>query len=641
MSLRQLDFVTGIETSSSPAPGTPSADTDLITKGYADDTYALRSSWYDSQTSNNNIRAIAVADRAHGQVVFQSTSGSFFYFDSGSSATDDDATVLQPSVGTGRWLSAGGGGNASGDKLIQQFDGYATGVTAGEALSIRDALCQVIHNGTGSDRYRFFKADADNGARRSFVGFSQAAATVTPEISTYTISAAFVSGNTITTTLNGRTYVHTYASSSDATLQAIATSLAADDDIDTAVVSVIIDQTGTDDRTITLTSLGGLSFTCSAVVTGGASQPTVTVSETQAGSGGTVDLQTHGPLDGFTSLTPGMPYYLSTTAGAITATPTDGAPIYVGYALDADTLMVQAEDYLPGFNQVFIRSHGSAGASNSLTGGTAETLHFNFTSWFAGTSDSQSQSAGGIGESYFNGDHIWVDGSTTAPARTAYSKKYNRSSWSTFSTRSTAKGSYGCATFLSKFCAFKGIDNAGVYYNTLETWNGSSWTSEGGSGANVIKAAASIQGSYLRYVGGLNDSAVALNVHLRWDGSSFTTDTVYPVSTPTSVGSRTLSGNMIIGGIATSSTASYQWSGSSWSSSITMSNSVMFNGATSAAMDGPSGAGYNSASGYAYVNGGFSSGDAAITTSQKFNGTSWSSDTASTTAKGMAMSGVL
>lgn len=113
--VREYQFVTGIETSTIPDPGTPVAANSTISLGYADDTYARFDSWQDSKATVAAVKAIAAADRYDNQVVFIEELGAFFYFDAASSATGDDTTVIQPTVGTGRWLITSGGAAAGID----------------------------------------------------------------------------------------------------------------------------------------------------------------------------------------------------------------------------------------------------------------------------------------------------------------------------------------------------------------------------------------------------------------------------------------------------------------------------------------------------------------------------------------------
>lgn len=366
MATREYQFITGIETSTSPDPATPSADADIMTKGYADDNYAQFTSWGTKKTSNANIKAIAVADRADGQIVFNTASNVFYRFDSGSSATDDGDLVLQPDTGTGRWLKITSGGNGSGDSLVYSLDSLVAGITAGESLTANDAICLSVHNGTGSNVYRIFKADADNGARRGFIGFAKSSVSVTPQITTYTINAAYVTGNSIPIEINGRSYTVSYASSSDATLQSLATAIATDPDVFSA--SVIVEggnQTGTDDRVITITSRGGLSLNITGTtISGGASQPTVTMNTSQSASGNAVDIHNNGHLSGFTSISVGYPYYLSDTAGSVTASPSSDNPILVGYGSSSTTILAMPSNLnIASGNGQYLHAGGYNGSS--------------------------------------------------------------------------------------------------------------------------------------------------------------------------------------------------------------------------------------------------------------------------------------
>ena len=89
------------------------------------------------------------------------------------------------------------------------------------------------------------------------------------------------------------------------------------------------------------------------------------------GASDSVTLHTRGPLDGFTGLTVGVPYFLSqSTAGEITATkPGSGEVVCVGIAKSATTLFVAMQD---------VSSSGSANRiarftiNGTITAGTHE-----------------------------------------------------------------------------------------------------------------------------------------------------------------------------------------------------------------------------------------------------------------------------
>lgn len=137
MATRQFDFVTSIETSTVPTASTPTNDNDTVSKGFADSEYARRGSWYDSQSSVTNVKAIAVADRVDRQIVFvdNADTGVFYKFDADSTATGDDDLVLQPDTGSGRWLKqelGGVGGAGAGSSITSLKRGEAT--TAGDLV---------------------------------------------------------------------------------------------------------------------------------------------------------------------------------------------------------------------------------------------------------------------------------------------------------------------------------------------------------------------------------------------------------------------------------------------------------------------------------------------------------------------------
>jgi len=117
---RSYDFVTGFETSTAPTATTPSADSDIMNKGYADDTYAKLAYWGDGVADTAALKAIGTADRSDKQCRLKEDTGDIWAFDSASSATEDGTTIIQPTSGTGRWLvvsGSGGGGSGSASNL--------------------------------------------------------------------------------------------------------------------------------------------------------------------------------------------------------------------------------------------------------------------------------------------------------------------------------------------------------------------------------------------------------------------------------------------------------------------------------------------------------------------------------------------
>jgi len=157
MTTRRYDLNTGIETSDVPTVSDPSADSDIMSKGYADTTYAVRANWGHSVADATALKAIGTTGanmRVDQQVRLKDDNSSIWKFDSGSSATGDDVTVIQPTTGTGRWLlvtssSSSTGSSGSGINYITNtnFDSGATGITGYAAYA--DAAAATPVDGTG------------------------------------------------------------------------------------------------------------------------------------------------------------------------------------------------------------------------------------------------------------------------------------------------------------------------------------------------------------------------------------------------------------------------------------------------------------------------------------------------------------
>ncbi len=127
MTTRRYDLNTGIETSSTPTVSDPSTSTDIMSKGYADTTYARRQYWGHAVADTTALKALGTtgdAQRYDLQVILKDDDNTLWKFDSSSSATEDGISVIQPTTGTGRWLavsggSGGSGGGASGLEALQ------------------------------------------------------------------------------------------------------------------------------------------------------------------------------------------------------------------------------------------------------------------------------------------------------------------------------------------------------------------------------------------------------------------------------------------------------------------------------------------------------------------------------------------
>lgn len=123
MATRSFDFITGVETSTAPDPVDPTNPEDIMSKGYADDTYTAKAHVYGQVADINALKAIASADRFDDQYCFVAGLDVIYHFDAASTSTPDDDLVVQPTSGTGRWLKAftgsGGGGGGTGSGLDQ------------------------------------------------------------------------------------------------------------------------------------------------------------------------------------------------------------------------------------------------------------------------------------------------------------------------------------------------------------------------------------------------------------------------------------------------------------------------------------------------------------------------------------------
>lgn len=121
--IREYQFVTGIETSTIPDPGTPSAANDTVSLGYLNDM----SYWAAPVDAYADMRALDDEQRVDQQRRVVEGPQETWYFDETSTSTDDGATVLKPddlgALDPGRWLidsSGGGGGGGGGSSGIEQ-----------------------------------------------------------------------------------------------------------------------------------------------------------------------------------------------------------------------------------------------------------------------------------------------------------------------------------------------------------------------------------------------------------------------------------------------------------------------------------------------------------------------------------------
>lgn len=497
--------------------------------------------------------------------------------------------------------------------LVEQLAQNVVTLTAGEAISSRDAVCLALNNGS----YKVFKADADATDRNlNFLGFALASATVTPQIVTIAISPAAWSSGTATISVNGRNYSQAYSSSHNTSVDALASLINADPEVNSCSAS------GTTRNLITITSKGALSITVTVVA-----QPTGatfgTPTTTQTAVGDPVRIQCFGPLSGFSSLSVASLYYLSTTAGSITEAQPSATASFVGQAISSDVLFVSPNRFNFSFAQslLFIKSHGSSAANPPQV--TQDVEHFNFATWSSGTaSTAGSRFRFSHGDSAYGGYHYQVDGVDSAGNVTALNQRYNKSSWSTLTNRGTALERCAMYAFNNYLYVSHGFDGSSNV-STASKFNGTSWSSISSFGTAKSQPGSYTVSSLLHIAGGNNTSAHdTLNT-----SDSASTATAYPLGGGTNSMSNTsnLTGGKGYSG-AYSVTDSYVWDGSSWSSNIAMPYVVSTNSTLAAACA------YNSTSSIAYFSGGYDGSNARTNTSS-FNGTSYTTTTAASNAR--------
>jgi hypothetical protein len=114
MTIRRYDFDSvGVETGDAPVASDPVADSDLMTLGYANENYMQGGSYAADVAA---LKAVSAANRKNGDLRYVESLNAIFHFDDNASDTGDDATIIEPTSGSGRWLitssaaAAGGSG---------------------------------------------------------------------------------------------------------------------------------------------------------------------------------------------------------------------------------------------------------------------------------------------------------------------------------------------------------------------------------------------------------------------------------------------------------------------------------------------------------------------------------------------------
>lgn len=165
------DIVTGVETASPPAGSDPSADADLVTLSYANKSYAR------GVDTVATLKAIAAAGRTDNLPIFLDSLNAWFYFDSASSKTGNDLTVITPTAGTGRWLrlhkpteqtltDASGPSDVTGmlfDKTLVRSVTIKYSIVRGTSTRAKSGLMELVTDGTNWELVELIAAALPSG----------------------------------------------------------------------------------------------------------------------------------------------------------------------------------------------------------------------------------------------------------------------------------------------------------------------------------------------------------------------------------------------------------------------------------------------------------------------------------------------
>lgn len=511
--------------------------------------------------------------------------------------------------------------------IIEQLSNNVVTLTSGQTLAINDAVCLDLIDG----QYRVMKTDFNYGGRvSSFLGFALNTTTATPQITTLTKAAAWTADSQ-TVLINGRSYSYAYATSNDASMAALAALLATDQDVQSAVVT----DNGSNDNVITITSKGSLTMTITDSQSG-AGAPDFTIANSQTASGSSVRVQMFGPLSGFTTTITSNYYLDSSTPGAITAV-APSTIIYVGQAISSSVLFVNPNRFNLNFAQslLFIKTSGTSGGANAALG-ASNTEHFNFSSWSAGVDQSTIRSRGGMGEQTYSSKILITGGADAANTPLATSKTYNKTSWSAI-TDSIVRCAHGAAEYNSKYRFNNGSST--VSYSGGDTshygWDGASWSSATGNGFSRSVNGCYANATKMYSIDGINTAGSGAQATYGWNDSSWATETTTPVSIQVGLSARSPSDKGYFANYNGGTT--YTFDGSSYSSIGALAYTLSGENGTNAGAS----CAYNPSSSITYWNGGSSDTSTSIATSNKFNGTTISSETASSTSRSGAMGGII
>ncbi len=276
---------------------------------------------------------------------------------------------------------------------------------------------------------------------------------------------------------------------------------------------------------------------------------------------------------------------------------------------------------------VFVRTHGTSDGASS--GAVADTEHFNFATWSTGAAGSAGRALIGNDASYAGGMNV-VDGVSTAGAAAVYHQRYNLVTFTSQTTNGTNhRRSAGHGEFFNEFFTNKGSDASNNAAQSSYAWNGSAWATRNNWVSTGGAVGQFVSGSLMRVLGSTTTHETKTSADVV--GS----DTAVPASSSCIGGANAANGAGVLTRVAAgaATTASYAWTGS-WSASITSTYSLY--------ADTCGGVGFFAGGNLTYNNGGqtaVSSG--TVNNSERFNGTSYVADVASSTSRGSPAGGVI
>ena len=278
---------------------------------------------------------------------------------------------------------------------------------------------------------------------------------------------------------------------------------------------------------------------------------------------------------------------------------------------------------------IYVRTHGTS--TGSTAQGDTNTAHFNLASWSVGTAGTAARAGFGGGDGTYNVGVNIVDGYNTSDTAASYHLRYNLVAWVSLTASPNPRVQAAHSQFFLQRWMNKGTSAGGAGQTSSYAWNGAAWVTKTVWGTAAGDGCAGFQeGGLQRVCGG--DSAT---VHeTRTTADTVSTSTAVPAASDGTGGSDAPGNRGVISRVGTASgTASYTWAGS-WSSSITAPYAQLPRQVGNS--------GFMRGSQVVFANGGQTATTTnPINTSERFNGTSYTSETASSDSRGRPSGGVI